>query len=426
MKRTRRIRKGVCIWRDTGTAGPGSGSTIYWDTNVWSWLPGTAGMPTGSSRSTTSSSSRKEASTPNPFVAKKKAVNYLWQRRLQPCGRLRDYLHPHLHDPNYYGGIIGAKFCQIEKSLPLWQSVSPERLETKILNYLQQPTLPLQLDGEKSDKKAANNQGTRYFNTIGTELFCGAIGEDWIPNTCAASRGDGNSVKNTVVKPTTSRKLKENNSTSRDEHQTSSIETIHSNNTATSKVMNRGSPSTVVYQHIVAAAYKKGFLLLTDNELAQLKTVRSGCKRKGLIWCGATKTCQTRTEKQIRKIECESPIDGRIEGTNSSGILSWKDLSAYHQNLVGPSKWKSTLPLTCLSKKNLNTILRKSLALEERVLPEFYNTPWGEAEHRRLFWKEWVERKKSFCWVNTDRLFQNAKTWKEVVDERMVSYNWTS
>jgi hypothetical protein len=57
-------------------------------------------------------------------------------------------------------------------------------------------------------------------------------------------------------------------------------------------------------------------------------------------------------------------------------------------------------------------------------MPKFYATPLGKEEHIRLFWDSWLEQKKLFCWVNTDRLFENVTTWDEILNERMVTYKW--
>lgn len=57
-------------------------------------------------------------------------------------------------------------------------------------------------------------------------------------------------------------------------------------------------------------------------------------------------------------------------------------------------------------------------------MPDFFATPLGKDTHQQLFWKVWLGEKKMFCWVDLERLFQNAASWDEIVQERMVNYDW--
>jgi hypothetical protein len=55
-------------------------------------------------------------------------------------------------------------------------------------------------------------------------------------------------------------------------------------------------------------------------------------------------------------------------------------------------------------------LLQKSLEFEQSVTPDL-----------RLFWDVWLEEKKVFLWIDINRLFQNATSWDEIFNERMVS-----
>lgn len=70
--------------------------------------------------------------------------------------------------------------------------------------------------------------------------------------------------------------------------------------------------------------------------------------------------------------------------------------------------------------------LQRSLELEKLLMPEFYSSPLGEEEQKRLFWDVWFRERKIFCWVDIERLFQNAQTWDEIISHRMVSVDWGS
>ena len=114
-----------------------------------------------------------------------------------------------------------------------------------------------------------------------------------------------------------------------------------------------------------------------------------------------------------------------VVGTNSSAVpRMFKDLARYHTE-VHNATWTRSLPLQCTPRPVLERLLRKSLAFEELIVPDFYVTPPGRVEHERLFWDVWHGQKKMFCWVDLVRLFANATSWEEIIDDRMVNYNWT-
>ena len=81
------------------------------------------------------------------------------------------------------------------------------------------------------------------------------------------------------------------------------------------------------------------------------------------------------------------------------------------------------LPLLCPPRNELEMLLNKSLAFEQKVMPKFYNSPLGKEKHIQKFW-EMVDKKKVFCHVDTDKLFQNVSSWEQVLNERLAISKW--
>jgi hypothetical protein len=74
----------------------------------------------------------------------------------------------------------------------------------------------------------------------------------------------------------------------------------------------------------------------------------------------------------------------------------YKDLSVYHRKVHKANPVKS-LPYICPGKQQLENILERSPKLEKKLMPEFYASPLGEEEHKRLFWDVWFKKGKSFA-----------------------------
>ena len=174
---------------------------------------------------------------------------------------------------------------------------------------------------------------------------------------------------------------------------------------ATKHSANVGSTADAAYYQIVAYGYLLGYLLPQKKE--------------------RMKRLSNKKEEEIRKMLDKITSGGKtsIVGTSSSNITMYKDLSVYHTTVHKANPFKS-LPYICPGKKQLENILQRSLELEEKLMPEFYASPLGEEEHKRLFWDVWVKEKKKFCWVDIERLFQSAQSWDEIIDHRMVNIDW--
>jgi hypothetical protein len=80
------------------------------------------------------------------------------------------------------------------------------------------------------------------------------------------------------------------------------------------------------------------------------------------------------------------------------------------------------LPLGCPAPRVLNSLLNKSLTLEQVLLPDFYNSPLGESQHRASFW-HLATKQKELCWVTADRLLSGKTTWDQVL-EALKSKSW--
>ncbi len=262
----------------------------------------------------------------------------------------------------------------IETTLPIIAAQAPSKLEAKILNYFQLK------NSEKGNDSPA-------YKSITTELYCGAFAL-LTPHTCAYARDI---------------EMKEEK--------------------RSSLVANKGGLSDSVYQQIVAAAYRNGFLVLPDKELDKR------CRGVGM-WCATTQSCveteQACTTTSRKQQELDNITSGRnitIVGTNTSSITTYQELANYHTG-VHKRTWTESLPIKCLQRSRLEQLLEKSLAFEERLMPDFYDSPMGKEEHIRLFWDVWLKKKRIFCWVDIDRLFEGADSWDVIINERMVSHNW--
>jgi hypothetical protein len=81
------------------------------------------------------------------------------------------------------------------------------------------------------------------------------------------------------------------------------------------------------------------------------------------------------------------------------------------------------MPLICPSKDQLEALLNKSLGFEKYILPEFYDSPQGEAEHRESFWKL-ANEERIFCWVDTETLLNGTERWDDVLGKLNDTNTW--
>jgi hypothetical protein len=126
-------------------------------------------------------------------------------------------------------------------------------------------------------------------------------------------------------------------------------------------------------------------------------------------------------EKEIRTMLDKITSGGKtsIVGTSSSNTTMYKDVSIYHTTVHKANPAKS-LPYICPGKQQLENMLQRSLELEEKAMPEFYASPLGEEEHKRLLSDVWLKERKIFCWVD----IESARSWDEIINQRMVNIDW--
>ena len=311
-----------------------------------------------------------------------------------PCLVFRDFLNHHIMPRAEYQ--VRRFYDPISVTLPECIERGPSKLQAKILNHFQLPR-----SSSNPNENATN--GLRSYKSITTELYCDAFGEDLTPHTCShALKIEREKAKSSV-------------------------------NSTSSLVANKGSLSDPVYQHIVAAGYRYGFLLFTNTEQQEIQERRESCRPDGKkpVWCQNLRQCATSNQscakdtKQFLKELDQITLGGNntIVGTSTSNITMFKELSSYHTE-VHQKSWTKSLPIICPPRETLEKLLEKSLAMEEVAMPDFYASPLGKEEHTRLFWNVWLRERKKFCWVDTIRLFEGVTSWNEIIDERMVRHDW--
>jgi hypothetical protein len=81
----------------------------------------------------------------------------------------------------------------------------------------------------------------------------------------------------------------------------------------------------------------------------------------------------------------------------------------YHQESQLKKSYRD-FPLECPEQKDLDIFLEKSLMIEKRLLPEFYNSPAGEASHKKQFQQAIMEN--NYCHINTNLVLADTG-WKQ-------------
>lgn len=79
------------------------------------------------------------------------------------------------------------------------------------------------------------------------------------------------------------------------------------------------------------------------------------------------------------------------------------------------------LPLRdCPSRHELEQLLNISLRMERELLPDWYDSPYGEPVHRGTFWRI-ADEKKEFCDIDVSTALANKTSWQEVL-QGLVEY----
>lgn len=327
-------------------------------------------------------------STYNGYVKGKCLKTSQIEKELEtPCPDMKKFLNTRTgNDFGLMHSYSSGRHSNIHFTIPEILEAGPAKLVGKILNFAHLGS-------------ATDSYGVKRYQSITTELYCNVLGMELTPNACL----HGQSL----------------------ERQASNSGVTLDSATAISKLVNKeGEITDTIYKSIVAAGHRLGFIIPSFKELEDCQKV------KDKYWCTDVKLCvKNRTDcdeiaetrhKELQKINLGGNITIVPQGTS---IKTWKDLSDYH---AGAKKltWFKTMPVACPSTKWLETYLDKSLEFEELAMPEFYASPLGNKEHRRLFWDVWVKEKKLFCHVNITSLFHNVKSWDEIINDRIINYDW--
>lgn len=107
--------------------------------------------------------------------------------------------------------------------------------------------------------------------------------------------------------------------------------------------------------------------------------------------------------------------------TNVTRLQARLDLQQYHAGTL--NKTIVDLPRLCPPKEQLQVLLDRSLDLERRVMSHGEYATNHRQEHTDAFWKAATVQKK-YCWVDVDRLLEDATSWQQVLDERLTRDEW--
>lgn len=110
---------------------------------------------------------------------------------------------------------------------------------------------------------------------------------------------------------------------------------------------------------------------------------------------------------------------GLIARTEERYVVLRK-MEKYFDHEFGRDIAYADLPLRdCPSTDELQKLLNFSLAMEQKLVPSYFDSPEGEPEHRNAFWKM-VDAKREFCAVDTEAALEGKTTWQQVL-ESLVS-----
>ena len=287
----------------------------------------------------------------------------------------------------------------------------------KILNYFQQ------LESE-------SNQDENY-NSITTEFYCTILGMARTPNTCTYSKNRSNQ----------------------------DIE-----------IFNKRSIISVIYDDILMEAVQRNFIIDTGNSDSSSSSSDDGEGDGDEQDHTATTAAKTKTtslsRSQLRRnlAEYHHKILVLLESSNNNNdddYTATTTTTTTGTNITRPpttttataiiissAMIMNSLPLICPPKNELQVFLKKSLQFEELIYSNFdfdsdnlnLNSSNNKSstsikktnnrkriirieEHKKQFDKM-VYDEKSFCWIDTERLFYNVTSYKQLLEERLIINNW--
>jgi len=144
------------------------------------------------------------------------------------------------------------------------------------------------------------------------------------------------------------------------------------------------------------------------------------------------KTCQhslTQESVENAKMIMSSTCSNIAYDAQKAGLINATNQTRHQVNMQceyfmnANNITHADLPLLCPTQAMLEKLLQKSLAFEQMILPDFFASDRGEAEHNKSFWIMAHERKE-FCDVNTKKLLKGQSSWIGVLNS-MTFKNWT-
>ena len=120
-------------------------------------------------------------------------------------------------------------------------------------------------------------------------------------------------------------------------------------------------------------------------------------------------------EERMSNPSMTTMYDTLVMAADAAGVISdtskvnRRDVTlqamSYHRDVLNETS--VDFPVVCPHETEYEAFLNKSLSLEQMVLPDFFKSQHGEAEHKEQYWKA-VEKKK-FCHIDTVKVLENPR-----------------
>ena len=157
----------------------------------------------------------------------------------------------------------------------------------------------------------------------------------------------------------------------------SSFSTTTTNNSWNPESNRNKDKGQLAYDEIAMAAIRNGLLTIgskISTNIINNKLYNKNTKKKFHVW----------TRPLLRKI-----------------------VQRYHEDVS--NRTVSDLPKVCLKETERNELERISLGYEEKILPSFYDSPYGKPTHQKVFAR--YQKNGQFCAVDTTQVLQ-MESWK--------------
>lgn len=291
-----------------------------------------------------------------------------------PCVNIWEYLLTFIQRNQDYGydrrertgGLRRMENIDSNLIKMLNQGEEPKKLllgniDVKIIKYFIKDTL---------------NDNEYKHSSVTTEFYCSVLGMELTHNTC----------KRNKKRDKSGREIYENSRTIVD----------------------------VIYDDIVMAATQKKWIKVS------------------LDGKQASKNPSNKTRDQARKDMKKYHLQVLLDKIKSNETEKHRK---ENEETISDTRIMTSLPLKCPPENELQMFLNKSLEFESLVMQAVNNNDDNylllseeersarrrrmEQQHEDKFWDA-VNNKKVFCWVDIDRLFGNANSYKQLLEERLV------